>query len=123
MDAVADDGDAGTRSTSERRRGVMLVIPLRWSSCCGAPTGRCMIIAGDQVARDDARAELEQLRAVLQARVATVPDAKDVAVAAVAGIGRDRGDGSSCGERRDRRERGVFIGGYPDAADGAQRPG
>ncbi|OBG69980.1 thiamine pyrophosphate-binding protein [Mycobacterium sp. E3339] len=42
-------------------------------------TGQVTIIAGEQVARDDARAELEQLRAVLRARVATVPDAKDVA--------------------------------------------
>jgi acetolactate synthase-1/2/3 large subunit len=41
--------------------------------------GRVTIIAGEQVARADARAELEQLRAVLRARVATVPDAKDVA--------------------------------------------
>ncbi|ULE35473.1 thiamine pyrophosphate-binding protein [Mycobacterium sp. IDR2000157661] len=37
------------------------------------------VIAGEQVARDDARVELEALRAVLCARVATVPDAKDVA--------------------------------------------
>ncbi|WP_166902693.1 thiamine pyrophosphate-binding protein [Mycobacterium sp. DL440] len=37
------------------------------------------IIAGEQVARDDARAELERLRATLRAQVATVPDAKDVA--------------------------------------------
>jgi acetolactate synthase-1/2/3 large subunit len=43
----------------------------------GVP-GPVTIIAGDQVARDDARAELEELRAVLRARVATVPDAKDV---------------------------------------------
>ena len=42
-------------------------------------TGPVTIIAGEQVARDDARAELEQLRALLRARVATVPDAKDVA--------------------------------------------
>ncbi|HTX94385.1 MAG TPA: thiamine pyrophosphate-binding protein [Mycobacterium sp.] len=41
--------------------------------------GPVTIIAGEQVARDDARAELEQLRALLRARVATVPDAKDVA--------------------------------------------
>src|ERR1700756_4874629 len=41
--------------------------------------GPVTIIAGEQVARDGARAELEQLRAVLRARVATVPDAKDVA--------------------------------------------
>lgn len=40
--------------------------------------GTVTIIAGEQVARDDARDELERLRAVLRARVATVPDAKDV---------------------------------------------
>ncbi len=40
--------------------------------------GPVTIIAGEQVARDNARAELEVLRAVLRARVATVPDAKDV---------------------------------------------
>jgi len=43
--------------------------------------GRVTILAGEQVARDDARAELEELRALLHARVATVPDAKDVAAA------------------------------------------
>jgi len=36
------------------------------------------IVAGEQVARDDARDELERLRALLNARLATVPDAKDV---------------------------------------------
>lgn len=41
--------------------------------------GPITIIAGEQVARDDARVELEQLRAMLRARVAVVPDAKDVA--------------------------------------------
>jgi acetolactate synthase-1/2/3 large subunit len=41
--------------------------------------GPVTIIVGEQVARDNARAELEQLRAALGARVATVPDAKDVA--------------------------------------------
>jgi acetolactate synthase-1/2/3 large subunit len=41
--------------------------------------GPVTIIAGEQVARDDARAELASLRAVLRARVACVPDAKDVA--------------------------------------------
>jgi len=41
--------------------------------------GPITIIVGEQVARDDARAELEELRALLRARVATVPDAKDVA--------------------------------------------
>jgi acetolactate synthase-1/2/3 large subunit len=42
-------------------------------------TGPITIIAGEQVARDDARSELEELRALLRAQVATVPDAKDVA--------------------------------------------
>ncbi len=42
-------------------------------------TGPITIIAGEQVARDDARSELEWLRAILRARVACVPDAKDVA--------------------------------------------
>jgi acetolactate synthase I/II/III large subunit len=41
--------------------------------------GPVTIIVGEQVARDNARAEIEQLRAALRARVATVPDAKDVA--------------------------------------------
>ncbi|KDE98478.1 acetolactate synthase [Mycolicibacterium aromaticivorans JS19b1 = JCM 16368] len=50
--------------------------------------GPVTIIAGDQVARDDARAELETLRAVLRANVATVPDAKDAAAESlgVAGV-------------------------------------
>ncbi|CAM2939356.1 thiamine pyrophosphate-binding protein [Mycobacterium intermedium] len=43
--------------------------------------GPVTIIAGEQVARDDARVELEALRGVLRARVATVPDAKDAAAA------------------------------------------
>jgi acetolactate synthase I/II/III large subunit len=42
-------------------------------------TGPVTIIAGEQVDRDDARAELASLRAVLRARVACVPHAKDVA--------------------------------------------
>jgi acetolactate synthase-1/2/3 large subunit len=41
--------------------------------------GPVTIIAGEQVARDDARSELEELRALLRAQVACVPDAKDVA--------------------------------------------
>jgi acetolactate synthase-1/2/3 large subunit len=41
--------------------------------------GPVTIIAGEQVARDDARAELEGLRALVRARVACVPDAKDAA--------------------------------------------
>jgi acetolactate synthase-1/2/3 large subunit len=41
--------------------------------------GPVTIIAGEQVARDDARGELEELRALLRAQVACVPDAKDAA--------------------------------------------
>jgi acetolactate synthase I/II/III large subunit len=41
--------------------------------------GPITIIAGEQVARDDARVELERLRAMVRARIATVPDAIDVA--------------------------------------------
>lgn len=41
--------------------------------------GPITIIAGEQVARDNARSELEELRAILRAQVACVPDAKDVA--------------------------------------------
>lgn len=40
--------------------------------------GPVTIIAGEQVARDNARAELEWLRSILGAAVATVPEAKDV---------------------------------------------
>ena len=40
--------------------------------------GPVSIIAGEQVARDDAREELELLRSLLNASIATVPDAKDV---------------------------------------------
>ncbi|MET0701418.1 MAG: thiamine pyrophosphate-binding protein [Mycobacterium sp.] len=43
--------------------------------------GPVTIVAGEQVARADARDELERLRAVLGARIATVPDAKDVSPA------------------------------------------
>src|SRR6202045_4145312 len=50
-----------------------IVRALRWAN------GPITIIAGEQVARDDARSELEELRAVLRAQVACVPDAKDVA--------------------------------------------
>ncbi|OBB95203.1 thiamine pyrophosphate-binding protein [Mycobacterium sp. 852002-40037_SCH5390672] len=42
-------------------------------------SGPVTIIAGEQVVRDDARAELASLRAVLRAQVACVPHAKDAA--------------------------------------------
>ena len=44
----------------------------------GMLRGPVTIIVGEQVVRDDARRELEQLRRALGARIATVPDAKDV---------------------------------------------
>src|ERR1700749_67276 len=50
-----------------------IVRALRWAN------GPITIIAGEQVARDDARSELEELRARLRAQVACGPDAKDVA--------------------------------------------
>ncbi|OBF43944.1 acetolactate synthase [Mycolicibacterium peregrinum] len=40
--------------------------------------GPVTIIAGEQIARDDARVQFEALRLAVGARVATVPDAKDV---------------------------------------------
>ncbi|WP_328352751.1 thiamine pyrophosphate-binding protein [Mycobacterium sp. NBC_00419] len=51
-------------------------------------TGPVTIVAGDQVARDDARAELHHLQATLDAAIVTEPDAKDAAPAAlgVAGV-------------------------------------
>ncbi len=61
------------------RSGPNSVIRSRSRERCVYADGPITIIAGEQVARDDARVELEQLRAVLRARVATVPDAKDVA--------------------------------------------
>jgi acetolactate synthase I/II/III large subunit len=53
--------------------------------------GPVTIIAGEQVARDDARSELEELRALLRAQVACVPDAKDVA--GTPGLGSSSGLG------------------------------
>ncbi|RDI46821.1 thiamine pyrophosphate-binding protein [Nocardia mexicana] len=41
-------------------------------------TGKIVIIAGDQVARNDARDELQRLAVVLDAAVGVAPDAKDV---------------------------------------------
>lgn len=41
-------------------------------------TGKVVIIAGDQVARDNARAELAELVAALDAAIGLAPDAKDV---------------------------------------------
>lgn len=59
----------------------------------GALDGLVTIIAGEQIARDDARIELEELRLATGARVATVPDAKDVSAAdlGVTGVMGHRG--------------------------------
>src|SRR5882762_989284 len=59
--------------------GTQLGNPEAIASALRGADGPITIIAGEQVARDDARDELEQLRTVLRARIATVPDAKDVA--------------------------------------------
>jgi acetolactate synthase I/II/III large subunit len=59
--------------------GSQLGDPQAIASALRSADGPITIIAGEQVARDDARVELEQLRSMLRARVATVPDAKDVA--------------------------------------------
>jgi acetolactate synthase I/II/III large subunit len=64
-----------TSRVGDRQLGDPQVIARALQRAVGAVT----IIAGEQVARDDARAELEAVRALLRARVATVPDAKDVA--------------------------------------------
>lgn len=52
----------------------------------GAASGAVTIVAGAQVSRDDARTELEQLRAALGAQLATEPDAKDAAGTATLGV-------------------------------------
>ncbi len=77
VDLLADDGGEGPRGTG-KAAGCHGGDPAEVVQLLRRAGGPVLIIAGDQVARDDARAELEQLRAVLQASVATVPDAKDV---------------------------------------------
>ena len=89
--------------------------------------GPITIIAGEQVARDDARAELAQLRSMLRARVATVPDAKDVA--GTPGLGSSSALGVTGvmghpGRRRgDRRQRALPAGRHPVERDRARRAG
>jgi acetolactate synthase-1/2/3 large subunit len=66
--------------SSERQQSPRLIgDPHPIARALRSARGPVTIIAGEQVARDDARAELEQLRALLRARVACIPDAKDVA--------------------------------------------
>jgi acetolactate synthase-1/2/3 large subunit len=71
------DADLDDRGVDHPRR--LLGDPHPIAQALRRAVGPITIIAGEQVARDNARAELEQLRAVLRARIATVPDAKDVA--------------------------------------------
>jgi acetolactate synthase-1/2/3 large subunit len=72
------NGRAGERNDGvERPRAVGNPHPI--ARALHSATGPVTIIAGEQVARDDARNELAALRAVLRAQVACVPDAKDVA--------------------------------------------
>jgi acetolactate synthase-1/2/3 large subunit len=74
----AELGANGTERGVDRV-GTQLGDPQPIAQALRGADGPITIIAGEQVARDDARAELEQLRAMLRARVASVPDAKDVA--------------------------------------------
>ncbi len=86
--------------------------------------GPITIIAGEQVARDDARAELAQLRSMLRARIATVPDAKDVAGTPGLGLSSALGVTGVMGHpgRRqgDRRERALPGGRHPVERDRAR---
>jgi acetolactate synthase-1/2/3 large subunit len=68
-----------TAGSDDHRRHQLMGDPHPVARALRNAVGPITIIAGEQVARDDARAELEQLRAMLRARIATVPDAKDVA--------------------------------------------
>jgi acetolactate synthase-1/2/3 large subunit len=71
--------EVGVNGKAIEPAGAQLGDPQAIACALRRADGPITIIAGEQVARDDARAELEQLRSMLRARVATVPDAKDVA--------------------------------------------
>ena len=70
---VGANGVAGAQATTQSGDLEAIADALRRAD------GPITIIAGEQVARDHARVELEELRSLLHARIATVPDAKDVA--------------------------------------------
>ncbi|AHH22232.1 thiamine pyrophosphate enzyme-like protein [Nocardia nova SH22a] len=74
MDAVAPFA-APRRAHGRDERGIARVSE---GVCAARAVGKVVIIAGAQVARDDARAELRDLAAVLDAGVGVAPDAKDV---------------------------------------------
>ncbi|MGF6882083.1 acetolactate synthase-1/2/3 large subunit [Nocardia sp. GAS34] len=61
-----------------RVRDVAGIARVRSALRAASATGKIALIAGDQVARDGARAELLQLAAALDAAVGVAPDAKDV---------------------------------------------
>ncbi|QBS42078.1 thiamine pyrophosphate-binding protein [Nocardia sp. CS682] len=63
--------------TKVYRRDDAGLVRLRTALTTARRTGKVVIIAGDQVARDDARGELARLAAVLDAAVGVAPDAKD----------------------------------------------
>jgi acetolactate synthase I/II/III large subunit len=80
VDIVAEEASEGTGGgvgAAGRRVGDPAPV-VQLLRCADGPV---MIIAGDQIARDDARAELEKLRTALRARLATVPEAKDIVAA------------------------------------------
>lgn len=77
--AVVDGAMPVNGAVAHPRSGHQLGNPHPIARALQRADGPVTIIAGEQVARNDARTELEQLRALLRARIATVPDAKDVA--------------------------------------------
>ncbi|TQM29776.1 thiamine pyrophosphate-binding protein [Nocardia bhagyanarayanae] len=60
------------------RRDASGLTAVRAALTAARSTGKIVIIAGDQVARDDARNELARLATALDATVGVAPDAKDV---------------------------------------------
>jgi acetolactate synthase-1/2/3 large subunit len=75
---VGVNGYGGNVRRDSERPGAGIGDPHAIVRALRRATGPITIIAGEQVARDDARSELEELRALLRAQVACVPDAKDV---------------------------------------------
>ncbi|MHC9291816.1 thiamine pyrophosphate-binding protein [Mycobacterium sp. LTG2003] len=75
---IGEPGHTNGR-TNGSHVGTQLADPRALAEALRGAGGPITIFAGEQVARDDARLELERLRATLRARVATVPDAKDTA--------------------------------------------
>ena len=76
---VGVNGYGGNHRRGFERPGASIGDPHAIVRALRRATGPITIIAGEQVARDNARSELEELRALLRAQVACVPDAKDVA--------------------------------------------